>query len=125
MVLSIILLAFTFNNLFVHTRRPYVQTMEVTAYCNCGKCCSYEPGKRKNVGQTASGTQTRIGTVAADPEVLPLGSVVYVPGYGWGRVEDKGGAIKGNKLDLWFTNHEAARKWGRKRIPVKIWKMAK
>lgn len=125
MILALVIFAFSLDNWFVHTRRPVVQTMEVTAYCNCPQCCSYVPGKRTNVGQTASGSQARIGTVAADPKVLPIGTIVYVPDYGWGRVEDKGGAIKGNKIDLWYTNHAAAHKWGRKRIPIKIWKLAK
>lgn len=113
-------------------------TMEVTAYCNCGKCCSWErswfglgppvfssganKGKRKEIGVTASGTKARYGTIAADTSVLPFGTVIEVPGYGYGRVEDRGGAIKGSRLDLWFPSHEAALKWGRKKIKVRVWK---
>ena len=121
-------------------RQPVVMTMEITGYCNCGKCCSWErpyfgifgspvisegpnKGKPKDVGMTASGTQARPGTVAADTSVLPFGTIVYVEGYGYGRVEDRGGAIKGNKLDLWFSSHDAALKWGRKKNQqVKVWK---
>ena len=120
-------------------RQPVVMVMEVTGYCNCGKCCSwYRPywglgspvisegpnkGKPKTVGLTASGVQAHRGTVAADTSVLPFGTVVHVEGYGYGRVEDRGGAIKGNRLDLWFASHDEALKWGRKKnVKVKVWK---
>ena len=55
------------------------------------------------------------------PRVLPFGTVVEIPGYGYGRVEDRGGAIKGDRLDLWFPSHEAALQWGRKKLQVRIW----
>ncbi len=114
-------------------------TMEITGYCNCGGCCNWHrpylglgspvissgsnKGKPKKIGKTASGSTARYGTVAADTSVLPFGTIVYVDGYGYGRVEDRGGAIKGKKLDLWFPSHSAAMKWGRKKnVRVKVWK---
>jgi 3D (Asp-Asp-Asp) domain-containing protein len=119
-------------------RQPTVMTLEVTGYCNCGICCSWErrwlglgspvissgpnKGKPKEVGVTASGARARHGTIAADTSVLPFGTIVYVPGYGYGRVEDRGGAIKGGRLDLWFSSHDEAREWGRKRVSVRVWK---
>ena len=112
-------------------------TMEVTGYCNCGICCSWErrwlglgpavvssgpnKGRPKRVGFTASGTRAAHGTLAADTAVLPFGSVVQIPGYGYGRVEDRGGAIKGRCLDLWFPSHAEAMQWGRKRMNVRVW----
>lgn len=111
--------------------------MEVTAYCNCGKCCNWrrswwlgrpviasgpQAGQPKVVGLTASGTQARRGTIAADTTRYPFGTIVYVPGYGYGRVEDRGGAIRGEKLDLWFPCHQQALQWGRRQVPVKIWR---
>jgi 3D (Asp-Asp-Asp) domain-containing protein len=118
-------------------RRSSVQVMEVTGYCNCGVCCSWDrgwlgigspvvssgpnKGRPKAVGVTASGTRASYGTIAADTAVLPFGSVVFVPGYGYGRVEDRGGAIKGRCLDLWFSSHEEATRWGRKRMKVRVW----
>ncbi|NLC83158.1 MAG: hypothetical protein GX748_18445 [Lentisphaerae bacterium] len=115
-----------------------VMTMEVTGYCNCGICCGWErswmglgppvhssgpnKGKHKEVGVTASGSKAQHGTIAADTSVLPFGTIIYVPGYGYGRVEDRGGAIKGNKLDLWFPSHDAAKRWGRKRMRVRVWR---
>ena len=123
-------------------RQPVAMTAEITGYCNCGKCCSWErpwwgfgifgspvissganKGKPKIVGQTASGAQARRGTIAADTSVLPFGTIIYVEGYGYGRVEDRGGAIKGTRLDLWFSSHDEALKWGRKKnVSVKVWK---
>ena len=122
-------------------RQPATMTMEVTGYCSCGACCGWRrswfgfgppvissgvnKGKPKDVGLTASGTHAHIGTVAADTTVLPFKTIVHVPGYGYGIVEDRGGAIKGNKLDLWFSSHDAAKQWGRKKIQVQVWKPEK
>jgi 3D (Asp-Asp-Asp) domain-containing protein len=111
--------------------------MEVTGYCACGKCCSWkrswwrlgmpvvttgpDKGKRKEVGITAAGTKARTGTVAADTRYYPMGTLLYIPGYGWGRVEDRGGAIKNQKLDLYFHSHQDALKWGRQQKAVQVW----
>jgi len=46
---------------------------------------------------------------------------MYVDGYGYGRVEDRGGMIKGNHIDLFFRTHAQARKWGKQRKKVKVW----
>lgn len=119
-------------------RRPdRVVRMEVTGYCECGICCGWKrswwrlgmpvfssgpnKGKRKQVGITASGTQAQRGTLAADTRYFPMGTVMYIPGYGWGRVEDRGGAIKGNKLDLFFDSHQEALEWGRQTVDVRVW----
>jgi len=125
---------------FATPRRPAdaVLRMEVTGYCPCGICCGWRrswfglgppviasgpnKGQRKQVGITASGTRARPGTVAADTTLLPFGTLVHVPDYGWGRVEDRGGAIKGHKLDLYFKTHREAREWGRQHVEVRIWK---
>lgn len=118
-------------------KQARIMVFEVTGYCNCGKCCGWErsffglgqpvfssgpnKGRPKKVGVTASGTRTAHGTVAADTRMLPFGTVIFVPGYGYGRVEDRGGAIKGNKIDLWFSSHDKALQWGRRTIKVKVW----
>ncbi len=61
------------------------------------------------------------GTIAADTRYYPFGTRMYVSGYGWGTVEDRGGAIKGaNRIDLYFNSHSTARKWGRKRLRVTV-----
>ena len=60
-------------------------------------------GKRKRVGITSSGTRARKGTIAADTKYYPYGTVMIIPGYGKGVVEDIGGAIKGpNRLDVFL-----------------------
>lgn len=62
------------------------------------------------------------GTIAADTRYYPFGTRMYVPGYGWGRVEDRGGAIKGrDRIDLYFKSHQEALEWGRKRLRVEIY----
>ena len=113
--------------------------MEATAYCPCGKCCSWErswlkfgqpvystganKGQPKKVGVTASGTKARYGTIAADTRYYPFGTVMYIPGYGYGRVEDTGGAIKGaNRIDLFYRTHEDALQWGRRKLNTAVWK---
>lgn len=61
------------------------------------------------------------GTIAADTAYYPFGTRIHVPGYGWGKVSDRGGAIKGpNRLDLFFESHRDALWWGRRNVQVRI-----
>ena len=61
------------------------------------------------------------GTIAADTRYYPFGTRMYVPGYGWGVVEDRGGAIQGeDRIDLYFHSHQEALYWGRKKLSVTI-----
>jgi len=63
------------------------------------------------------------GTIAADTKYYPFGTRMYVPGYGWGVVLDRGSAIKGpNRIDLFFESHQDALRWGRRRLRVKIYR---
>lgn len=112
--------------------RPTEILAETTGYCPCKKCCGWERNwyfkpvvkdthKRKKVGQTASGAKARPGTIAADWSKYPPGTVIHVPGYGYGRVEDKGSAIQGEKFDLFFKKHRQALQWGRQKIPVQVY----
>jgi 3D (Asp-Asp-Asp) domain-containing protein len=85
--------------------------MEVTAYCPCQKCCGPAAA-----GVTASGlpvTHNQGRFVAADTTVLPFGSLIRIPGYHGTEVPviDRGGAIKGNKIDVYFPTHEEALQW--------------
>jgi len=114
---------------------PLEMDIIATAYCSCGKCCGWkrnwlfqpvyasgpQKGRRKSVGITASGKRARMGTISADPGILPYGTVLYVPGYGYGRVEDTGGAIKGNRIELFFDSHRKALAWGRRAVTAKVW----
>ncbi len=93
------------------------KTMTVTAYCSCEKCCG-----RFADGITANGHVIRSGDkfIAAPPE-YPFGTVMEIPGYGKYEVKDRGGAIKGNKIDLYFDTHQEALNWGRQEVEVKIY----
>ncbi len=83
------------------------QTFTVTAYCPCEKCC----GAYAN-GYTATGEKATQGvTIAADPDVLPMGTEIELDGHTY-TVQDTGGAIAGNRLDLYFDSHEDALRWG-------------
>jgi 3D (Asp-Asp-Asp) domain-containing protein len=59
-------------------------------------------------GHTATGTYVHQGAIAVDPRLIPLGSRLYVPGYGAGRAEDTGGAIKGHHIDVWMPSCSVA-----------------
>ena len=96
----------------------YSKTYRVTAYCPCEKCC----GKWANVypRRTASGHIIKDGDrFAAADKNIPFGTILDIPGYGIVRVEDRGGAIKGNRLDVFFPTHQAALNWGMKNLTVK------
>lgn len=61
------------------------------------------------------------GTIAADTRFYPFGTRMYIPGYGWGVVEDRGSAIKGeHRLDIFYKSHEEALRWGRRKVRVRI-----
>ena len=90
---------------------PSGETYMVTGYDSCLRCCG------KTDGITASGRPARLGVVAADWEVLPKGTTIKLscfPGQTF-TVLDKGGAIKGRRVDVWFPTHGAALQFGRKR----------
>ena len=90
----------------------YVTSTAYTAYCNG---CS---------GKTATGFDLRSNPnakiIAVDPRVIPLGTKVYVEGYGYAIAADKGGAIKGNKIDIFFSSKSKAYQWGRKKVKIRI-----
>ena len=80
---------------------------KITAYCSCSKCCGQWSG-----GPTASGVMPTAGrTIAVDPNVIPLGSKVTIDGHTY-VAEDTGGAIKGNRIDMYFNSHSEALNWG-------------
>jgi 3D (Asp-Asp-Asp) domain-containing protein len=75
-------------------------------------------------GITYSGVKVKrdlYSTIAADLTVFPIGTILFIPGYGYGVVADKGGAIKGNRLDLFYeTVQEVYQKWGKKSVDVYV-----
>lgn len=99
--------------------------MEVTGYSpdarSCGKWADGKTCSMHSVWTNAS------KLVAADTRLLPLGSMVSVPGYHEGEIVpvlDRGGAIKGRKLDLLYPTHNQARQWGRQFVDVVVWEYA-
>lgn len=70
--------------------------------------------------RTATGTYPHRGTMAVDRRVIPMGSYGYVPGYGAVHAEDTGGAIKGNRIDLFFETRGQAVSWGRRTVQLYI-----
>lgn len=85
-----------------------------TAYCPCKKCCG------KTDGITASGVKATEGrTIAADIKKLPFGTSVYIDGHKY-TVEDRGGAIKGNRIDIYFDTHAEALQYGRRKVELFI-----
>ena len=86
----------------------------VYAYCSCPRCCGQWSG-----GPTASGTMPEEGrTIAADWDVLPTGTEIYLEGVGWRTVEDTGSGIAGDKLDLYMDSHEAALAFGVRELEI-------
>lgn len=80
---------------------------KITAYCPCSKCCGEWADGITYTGSVA----TENSTIAVDPDVIPLGSYVEINGVSY-YAEDIGGAIKGNRVDIFFESHEAALEWG-------------
>lgn len=84
-----------------------ILTMEATAYTWTGQ-------------RTASGTWPAVGTVAVDPQVIPLGTKVYVEGYGEAMALDTGGLVKGNIVDVYLPTESECWQWGRRQVEVRI-----
>lgn len=89
----------------IRFKRAYV--MRATAYCIPG-------------GITKTGASVRWGIIAVDPRVISLGENVYVEGYGQARALDTGGAIKGNRIDLYMNSTEAALSYGVRNVIVYV-----
>ena len=98
------------------------QIWRVTAYCPCKLCCG-----RHSDGITASGHKILAGDkLIAAPRSIPFGTWITVVGYGYAEVLDRGGAIKGRRLDVFFddkdgvSGHQRALNWGIKYIKINI-----
>lgn len=91
-----------------------VKIYKVTAYCPCSKCC----GKFSN-GQTSSGARAASGRTVAAPSNMPFGTKLNINGKTY-VVEDRGGAIKGNRIDVYVNSHAEALAWGVKYLPVEV-----
>jgi len=87
--------------------KEFLGMVRVTAYCPCSKCC----GEWAD-GNTYTGTKaTANRTIAVDPDVIPLGTKVEIDGREY-IAEDIGGAVDGERVDIFFNSHEEALEWG-------------
>ena len=81
---------------------------------------AYTGGGITATGRTPVRSIGGLSTIAVDPSVIPLGSKVYVDGYGYAIASDTGGAIKGNSVDLYFNSRSDCINWGRKQVNVLV-----
>lgn len=93
---------------------------ETYASCVAMEATAYLPTDGDGAGITATGAIARRGIVAVDPNVIPLGTRVYIPGYGTAIAADTGGAIRGNKIDLCMESYGEAMNFGRQSVEVYI-----
>lgn len=108
-------------------RQPVSNGMKVlgefalTAYCPCEECCGkWALNRPGGIVYTASGAEAVPGvTVAVDPDVIPLGTDIYIVGMGWYTAQDTGN-FTGNVIDIYFLDHDAACEFGRQAAVVAI-----
>lgn len=86
-------------------------TMEATAYAGDTITAT---------GATPVRNPNGLSTIAVDPSIIPLGSKVYIPGYGEAIAEDTGGAIKGHRIDLFLNSENECINWGRRNVTLHI-----
>ena len=88
-------------------------TYKITAYCPCSKCCG------KATGRTASGTRATAGRTVAASSKFAFGTKLNIGGHIY-TVEDRGGAVTGNKIDIFVNSHAEALQWGVRYLPVSV-----
>ena len=91
----------------IEAPEPEVMIFEATAYTWTGN-------------RTVTGTWPSRGTIAVDPTIIPLGTRLFVEGYGEGIAEDTGGAIQGHIIDLYMESEDECWDWGRRTVEVRI-----
>lgn len=89
------------------------QIYKITAYCSCAKCCG------KSTGRTAMGTHATAGRTVAASSKFAFGTKLNINGHTY-TVEDRGGAINGNKIDIYVNSHAEALAWGVRYLPVDV-----
>lgn len=106
------------------TEEPAVEEEAVTGTTMTVTATAYTRNADGGYGQTATGIDLNANpnakVIAVDPSVIPLGSTVYVEGYGTAIAGDTGGAIKGNKIDVYLPTESEVAEWGRKTVTIKV-----
>lgn len=92
----------------------YTEKYIVTAY-------STHPSENGGYTITSTGKKLRKGIIAVDPKHIPMGSHIFVPGYGWGIAADIGGAIRGRHIDVCIPSRHMVGRWGRQKIKITIY----
>lgn len=88
-------------------KKEIIMTVKAYAYCLYSR--------------TSTGKIPSRGTIAVDPKKIPYGAKIYIPGYGWGTALDRGSAIKGNKIDVWFPTLRECINWGIRTVKIKVY----
>ena len=101
------------NNASTGTPTGPTRIFKVTAYCSCAKCCG------KVTGRTASGSHAVAGKTVAASGQFAFGTKLNINGQEY-TVEDRGGAIQGNRIDIYMNSHAEAVAWGVKYLPVQV-----
>lgn len=108
---------------YVNTEQYPSATVMATGY-TAGVESTGKTPDHPEFGITYSGVQVKrdlYSTIAADLDIYPIGTIMFIPGYGYGVVADKGGAINGNKIDLYYeTVEDVYSEWGKKEVDVYI-----
>lgn len=107
----------------VEGKTPMVKNFNTSAYCSCAKCCG------KTNGVTSSGAKASSWCTLAAGKSYPVGTIIYIPYFkdkpngGWFIVQDRGGAISNNKLDVYMGTHTQALQFGRKNLECYVYYM--
>lgn len=103
---------------FTASRHKFTRSKVITMHAS-----AYDPsaGRGRNATfRTATGLKAQYGVVATDPRVIPMGTKLFVEGYGFAMAADKGSAIKGNRIDLCYPTRAQCMQFGRKKVVVHI-----
>lgn len=107
----------------VNAEKPAKVEVVATGYTAGVESTGKRPG-HPQYGITYSGVKVRrdqVSTIAADTRLFPIGTLLYIPGYGYGVVADTGSAIKGKRIDLYFeTIKQVYEQWGKRTVDVEV-----
>lgn len=106
----------TGNNNMLETSRGYVRYRSARTV----EASAYTLAEGSGTGLTSTGVVPYHGIVAVDPDVIPYGTRMYIPGYGFAVAGDCGGAINGNRIDLYMDDYGDAIAWGRRQVTMYI-----
>ncbi len=104
--------------LYLQRSNAEVSRSNRSAIMTASAYSAYDPG---NGSHTSQGHLLRHGLVAVDPNVIPLGTRLFIPGYGFAIADDVGGNIQGNRIDLAFDSHGEAMQFGKQNVTVYIY----